>query len=75
MPDHNITINIEEQLHRLTIAKTTHSLYGLSQAKVVWLVYKEENTLLRIEGGVYNIPLKDEERVEIDIVAKNIELF
>ncbi len=73
--DHNITINTRDTFHQLIIEHTSHSLYGLSQAKVVWLVYKNENTLLRIEGGEYHIPLKDEERVEIDVIAKNLELF
>lgn len=73
--DHNITINTEEKFHRLTINNTAHSLYGLAQAKVVWLVYKTDNTLLRVEGGEYHIPLKNEERVEIDVIAKNLELF
>jgi prepilin-type N-terminal cleavage/methylation domain-containing protein len=73
--DHNISINTEEKFHRLTISNTTHSLYGQSQAKVIWLVYKEDNTLLRIEGGEYNMPLRNEQRVEIDVIAKNIELF
>jgi prepilin-type N-terminal cleavage/methylation domain-containing protein len=73
--DHNITINTEDKFHRLTINSTTHSIYGLSLAKVVWLVYKEENTLLRVEGGAYHMPLKSEERVEIDVIGKHIELF
>jgi prepilin-type N-terminal cleavage/methylation domain-containing protein len=73
--DHNITISKEEKFHRLTLRKTTHSLHGQSLVKVVWLVYKEENTLLRLEGGNYNVPLKNEEHVEIDVIAKNIELF
>jgi len=73
--DHNITIKTEDKFHRLTINHTTHSIHGLAQAKVVWLVYKEKNTLLRIEGGKYTIPLKSEERVEIDVIAKNLELF
>jgi prepilin-type N-terminal cleavage/methylation domain-containing protein len=73
--DHNISINTEEKFHRLTINSTTHSIHGLSLAKVVWLVYKEDNTLLRLEGGKYNMPLKSEERVEVDVIAKNIELF
>ena len=73
--DNNITINTEEKFHRLTISNTSHSLYGLAQAKVVWLVYKKDNTLLRLEGGKYQIPLRNEERVEIDVIAKNIELF
>ena len=73
--DDNITINTEDKFHRLTINHTTHSIYGLAQSKVVWLVYKESNTLLRIEGGEFHIPLKSEERVEIDVISKNLELF
>lgn len=73
--DHNITITTKDKFHRLTIENTSHSLYGLAQAKVVWLVYKENNTLLRIEGGVYSIPLKNNDRVEIDVIAKKLELF
>jgi prepilin-type N-terminal cleavage/methylation domain-containing protein len=74
--DHNITIVTKEShFHRLIIEKTTHSLYGLGSAKVTWLVAKEENTLLRIEGGAYRIPLQGEERVEIDVIAQKIERF
>jgi len=73
--EHNITINTEEKFHRLTIENTAHSLHGLAQAKVVWLVYKEDNTLLRLEGGQYDIPLKNEQRVEVDVIAKHLELF
>lgn len=73
--DNNISINSEEKFHRLTINSTTNSLYGQGLAKVVWLVYKEENTLLRVEGGSYTFPLKNEERVEIDVIAKNMQLF
>ena len=73
--EHNMSIDTEEKFHRLSIENTTHSLYGLAQAKVVWLVHKTDNTLLRVEGGSFNIPLKNEERVEIDVIAKNIELF
>jgi len=73
--DYNITINTEEKFHRVTLQNTTHSIHGLAQAKVVWLVYKEENTLLRLEGGSYQIPLKSEEKIEVDVIAKNVELF
>ena len=73
--DNNVTINTEEKFHRLTLENTSNSLYGQAQAKVVWLVSKEKNTLLRIEGGVYDIPLKNEQHVEIDVIAKNVELF
>ena len=42
---------------------------------MTWLVAKENNTLLRIEGGNYTIPLRGEQRVEVDEVAKDIEMF
>jgi len=73
--DYNITINSDEKFHRLTINRTKDSLYGQDVAKVVWMVYKEENTLLRLEGGAYHIPLKNEEHVEVDVIAKHIKLF
>jgi hypothetical protein len=73
--DDNITINTDNKFHRLTINHTTHSLHGLNAVKVVWLVYKEKNTLLRIEGGEYHLPLKSEERVEIDVITTKVELF
>ena len=73
--DNNITINKEEKFHRLTIENTGNSLYGQAQAKVVWLVYKDRNTLLRVEGGEYDIPLRNEQHVEVDVIAKDVELF
>jgi len=73
--DGNITINTEEKFHRIEIGATTNSLYGLALSQVTWLVHKEDDTLLRIEGGSYHMPLKNEERVEVDIIAKNIEMF
>jgi prepilin-type N-terminal cleavage/methylation domain-containing protein len=73
--DSNITINSEKKFHRLEISKTKNSLHGLGQAKVTWLVHKENNTLLRIEGSQYKLPLKMEENVEIDSIISNVELF
>jgi len=73
--DYNITINTEEKFHRLTIESTKNSLYGQGQAKVVWLVYKEDKTLLRLEGGQYTMPLRTEQHVEIDVIAKHLKLF
>jgi len=73
--DHNISIITEEKFHRLTIENTTNSLYGLGSAKITWLIAKEENALLRIEGGKYSIPLRSEENVEVDLVFKDIEMF
>ncbi len=73
--DGNITIkNKEKKFDRVTF-NTNHSLYGLSIAQVSWLVYKENNTLLRLEGGEYNIPLKDGQNVAIDAITQDIELF
>ena len=73
--DHNISVITDDKLHRLIIENTTHSLYGQGAAKVTWLVTKEDNSLLRIEGGEYSMPLRGEQRVEVDLVSKDIEMF
>ena len=73
--DDNISINSENKFHQITINKTSNSLYGQSSAKVSWLVSKKENTLLRIEGSSYELPLKQDTYVEIDPIVKNVELF
>jgi len=73
--DNNITINTKKKFHQISIQSTQHSLYGLYFVKVVWLVYKKDNTLLRIEGNNFKLPLKSEKNVAIDTITKNIELF
>ncbi len=74
--DSNISFfHKEKKFDQLIIEKTKHSLYGLSPVKVIWLVYKENNILLRIEGVKYQLPLKEDDKVEIDKISKDIELF
>ena len=73
--DNNITINTKKKFHKISIESTQHSLYGLYFAKVVWLIYKKDNTLLRIEGNNFKLPLKSENNVAIDTITNNIELF
>jgi len=72
--DGNFSIKKGER-DSLCIQATTNSLYGLGVAKVCWLVLKEGDSLARIEGFGYKLPLKFEDRVEADIVAKNVKLF
>ncbi len=73
--DSNITIDSEKKFHKITIMKTSNSLYGQPLAQVSWLVSKSDNTLLRIEGNGYTLPLKSESYVEVDPIVKNVELF
>jgi len=73
--DNNITINDDKKFHKITINNTMNSLYGLYKAKVTWLVYKENNTLLRIEGNKYSLPLKGDELVAIDKILTKVKLF
>jgi prepilin-type N-terminal cleavage/methylation domain-containing protein len=73
--DGNITINSKKEFHQLLIENTKNSLYGLYQAKIIWLVHKKKHTLLRIEGVEYNLSLKQNERVSVDIISENIETF
>ena len=72
--DGNITITNGE-FDRICINNTSHSLHGLSSAKVCWLVLKEDKNLLRIEGNSYHIPLKLTDGVMIDEVMKPMALF
>ena len=72
--DGNLTIK-KGEFDRLCIEKTYNSLYGLPVAKVCWLVLKDKNTLVRAEGSTYHLPVGLEERVEVDPVMEDLELF
>jgi len=73
--DGNITIVNKHKLNHIIINSTKNTIYQLNSAKVIWLVYKEENQLLRIEGNQFKLPLRLEEKVAIDKIVDNIELF
>jgi hypothetical protein len=73
--DNNMTIDTTKEFHHIIINNSKHSLYGLSQAKITWLVHKEKNTLLRVEGSNYSFPLKRKDKVMIDPIIKEIGLF
>ena len=72
--DGNITVKKDEYA-RVCIENTKNSLYGLSLAKVCWLVLKKENTLVRVEGYGYKLPVGREENVEVDVVMRDVTLF
>jgi len=72
--DGNISIQ-KDEFSRVCIENTKNSLYALSVAKVCWVVLKHNNTLLRIEGYDYHLPLKEDEKVEVNTVMENVELF
>jgi len=72
--DGNITIK-KDEFTRLCMEQTRNSLYALPVAKVCWVVLKKDNTLVRIEGNAYSLPLGTEERVEINPIMKDVEVF
>jgi len=72
--DGNITIQ-KDEFSRVCMEETRNSLYALPSAKVCWVVLKKNNTLARIEGNAYQLPLNVEERVEVDLIMPNIEVF
>ena len=72
--DGNISIQ-KDDFSRVCIENSKNSLYGLSVAKVCWLVLKKEKTLLRVEGNLYDLPLRSDQNVEVDSVMENVELF
>ena len=40
-----------------------------------WVVAKDENTLLRVEGNNYKLPLDSEDIVSVDRVMSHIDIF
>jgi prepilin-type N-terminal cleavage/methylation domain-containing protein len=72
--DGNISIQ-KDEYSRVCIEQTKNSLYALSVAKVCWLVLKKDKTLVRVEGNNYHLPLIKDERVEVNLLMKNIEVF
>ena len=72
--DGNFTIK-KDDFSRLCIEQTKNSLYALPSAKVCWVVTKKEHALLRVEGNGYTLPLEPDDKVEVDLVMKNLELF
>jgi prepilin-type N-terminal cleavage/methylation domain-containing protein len=72
--DGNLTIE-KDEFTRLCAEDTYNSLYGLPSAKVCWLVHKDKNTLLRVEGNNYTLPTTFSQHVEIDSLLEGIELF
>ena len=72
--DGNISIR-KGEFDRLCIRNTVHSLYGLSNVKVCWLVLKGEKVLVRVEGGDFHLPLAEDDRVAVDRVMGPMELF
>ncbi|MCF6206730.1 MAG: prepilin-type N-terminal cleavage/methylation domain-containing protein [Sulfurovum sp.] len=72
--DGNLTITNGEY-DRLCIEQTHNSLYGLSVAKVCWVVLKHEHTLVRVEGSRFHLPVALDERVAVDPLMKQMVLF
>jgi prepilin-type N-terminal cleavage/methylation domain-containing protein len=72
--DGNLTIKKGER-DTLCINSTTHSLYELGVAKVCWLVLKDKDTLIRVEGNDYKLPLGLEDSVEVDRVLEGVSAF
>jgi len=72
--DGNLTIT-KDEFTRLCIESTANTLYALPRAKVCWVVMKEKNSLVRVEGTEYTLPTRSEDRVEVDTVMQNVELF
>ena len=74
--DGNISIiSRDKKFDRVIIYNSENSIYGLYNAKIEWLVYKDKNQLLRVEGNSYELPLKSEYNIAIDKISNNIELF
>ena len=72
--DGNLTI-VGDEFSRLCLESSVNSLYGLSAAKICWVVSKKKHTLLRSEGNGYTLPLNSDDHVAVDAVIEDIDLF
>lgn len=72
--DGNMTIK-DDEFSQLCLEDSVNSLYGLSSAKVCWVVAKKDSMLLRSEGNNYTLPLNSDDHVAVDAVIKDIDLF
>ena len=72
--DGNLTIQ-KDEFTRLCIEETRNSLYGLPSARVCWVVLKKGNILLRVEGNGYQLPLRADDRVEVDRLIEGVDVF
>lgn len=72
--DGNITIK-KDEFSRVCMEETRNSLYALPSAKVCWVVLKKDKTLARVEGNSYFLPLRVDDRVEVDMIMKDVVLF
>lgn len=72
--DGNISIK-KDEFSRVCMEETRNSLYALPSAKVCWVVLKKDNTLVRVEGNAYLLPLRADDRVEVDSIMKEVTLF
>ncbi len=68
--DGNITIK-HNDFDNICIESTENSLYALGVAKVCWIVSKEGNNLIRLEGNSYKLPLNSESKISADIAIKD----
>jgi len=72
--DGNISIK-KDEFSRVCMEETRNSLYALPSAKVCWMVLKKDKTLVRVEGNAYRLPLRVDDRVEVDMIMKGVSLF
>ncbi|RLA69124.1 MAG: prepilin-type cleavage/methylation domain-containing protein [Epsilonproteobacteria bacterium] len=72
--DGNISIK-KDEFSRVCMEETRNSLYALPSAKVCWVVLKKDKTLARVEGNNYRLPLRVDDRVEVDLIMKEVSLF
>ena len=72
--DGNISIK-KDEFSRVCMEETRNSLYALPSAKVCWVVLKKDKMLVRVEGNAYLLPLRVDDRVEVDMIMKGVSLF
>jgi len=74
--DLNISKTDSKEYDIMTLS-SLNSLHGIKKPKIAYLVTKKENTLIRIEGVDFTLPLNSETvyHVKFDELKKNLEYF
>jgi len=63
----------DSNTHLLTYLEKSKKI--TEATKVLYLDIKENNTLARVEGNVYSLPTRFEDRVEVNPMIEGLEIF
>lgn len=70
--------SVEKSFDSISITGYNRSLYGIYKPYILWLVMKQDNTLIRLESAMpITLPIQNEliYQIHSDVIGKNCETF